>query len=149
MLFSDKNNKFAETRMEEVFDAIKQKNKDAIRGMFSENAVNEAGELDAEIDRLLSFVQGNLVSWSMDESPIVFDSTEYGSKKKQLVTWYTLNTDEQNYSVFLVDYPIDTIDPKNVGLYSMRILRTEDENKLSGTWEEWVIPGIYILDNQQ
>ena len=147
MFFSDKNDKFADTRMEELFDAIKQQNKDGIKELFSEKAIDVAGDIDIEIDHLLSFVQGKLVSWNRDESPIVFDSVKYGNEKKQLVTWYTLDTDEQNYLVLLVDYPIDTIDSKNAGLYSIRILRAEDENKLVGTWEEWVIPGICILGN--
>ncbi len=145
--FCDKNNKLADTRMEELFDAIKHKNGDVIKKMFSEKAVNEAGELDVEIEDLLSFVQGKVASWSRDESPIVFDSNEEGGKKKQLVTWYTLNTDEQSYLVFLVDYPMDTIDPKNNGLYSIRILKAEDEGNLLGTWEEWVIPGVYVMNN--
>ena len=147
VFFIDKNNNFADTRMEELFDALKQQNRDVIKEIFSEKAVNETGKIDIQIEHLLSFIQGKLVSWNRDESPIVFDSVEYGNKKKQLVTWYTLSTDEQNYLVLLVDYPIDTIDPKNAGLYSIRILRAEDENKLAGTWEEWVIPGIYIMNN--
>jgi len=147
VFFSDKDNDFADARMEQLFNAVKWRNKDDIKEMFSKKAIEKAEAIDIGVDCLLSFIQGEVVSWNRDESPMVFDSVENGGKTKQLVTWYTLDTDEQSYFVLLVDYPVDSIDPENVGLYLIRILRVEDENKLVGTWEEWVIPGIYILDN--
>ena len=30
---------------------------------------------------------------------------------------------------------------------SKEFLKAEDENKLVGTWEDWAIPGIYIMHN--
>lgn len=145
--FTDKDIEQADARMEQLFDEIKQQNKDGLKELFSEKAIDDTENINIEIDDFLSFVQGKVVSWSRDESPIVFDSVENGNKTKQLVTWYTLDTDEQSYLILLVDYPIDTINSENAGLYSIRILKAEDENKLVGTWEDWVIPGIYILDN--
>lgn len=147
MFFSDKDNNLADTRMEQLFNAIEQQSKNALIENFSKKALEKTEDIDVDVDHLLSFIQGDVVSWNRDESPIVFDNIEAGGKVKQLVTWYTLDTSEQNYFVLLVDYPIDTIDPENVGLYSICILRSEDENKLTGTWEDWAVPGINILDN--
>ena len=146
-LFTDKDIEQADARMEQVFDEIKQQNKDGLKELFSEKAIDEAENINIEIDDFLSFVQGEVVSWNRDDSPIVYDIVEQGSKSKQLITWYTLNTEKQNYLVLLVDYPIDTINPENAGLYSIRILKAEDENKLTGFIEDWVVPGIYILNN--
>lgn len=145
--FSDKYIDRADVCMEQLFGAIKLHSKDAIKELFSQKAIEEVDTIDDDIERFLSFVNGNAVSWNRDESPMIFDSVEYGEKTIQLITWYKLNTDKQRYLVLLVDYPIDTINPENVGLYSIRILKLEDEDKLVGTLEEWVIPSIYILDN--
>ncbi len=145
--FRDKDIEQADARMEQLFGEIKQQNKEGLKELFSEKAIDEAENINIEIDDFLSFVQGEVVSWNRDDSPTVYDVVEQGSKSKQLITWYTLDTDEQNYLVLLVDYPIDTINPENAGLYSIRILKAEDENKLVGFVEDWVIPGIYILDN--
>ena len=145
--FADKDSAFADACMEELYDAIKHQDAENIKAIFSKKSINEAIEMDMKIDNLLSFVQGELISWHRDESPIVFDTVEYGRKTKQLVTWYNLNTTEQSYSVLLIDYPIDTIDAENAGLYSLMILRTEDENKLEGTWEEWMVPGIKLWNS--
>ena len=49
-----------------------------------------------------------------------------------------------SYSVLLVDYPEDTIDIDNVGLYTIKIILTEDESKLDGYIEDWIVPGIHI-----
>lgn len=144
MFFKDNDNDLADVRMKQVFTAIKAKDKEAIKSVFSKKALAETSNIDVGINYLLSFIQGEVISWNRDESSTVFDSNENGNKAKQLVTWFNLNTDEQNYLVFLVDYPIDTINPENEGLYSLRIIRAQDENNLSGTMEDWMIPGIYI-----
>lgn len=147
MLFvGDQDNDLADARMEQLFNAIKEKDKDSLKSLFSQDAVENAENIDAGVDNLLSFVQGKLVSWSREESPIVFDNIEEGGKKKQLVTWYSLDTDVDRYLVFLVDVPINTISSNNIGLYSLRVISAKDEEKLTGTWEEWVLPGIYVPD---
>ena len=147
VLFGDRDNELADARMEQLFDVLKLHNNDAVKELFSGRAAGNAEDLDGCIDRLRSFVQGEVVSWDREESPMVYDSTEAGGKTKRLVTWYTLDTEEQTYLVLLVDYPIDTIDPQNAGLYAILVLRAEDESKLEGTWEDWVIPGVSILED--
>lgn len=144
--FEDRDSELADARMEQLFSAIKAQDQAAIKAAFSPKAQAEAGNLDAGVAYLLSAVQGEAVSWERDESPVVFDSVEYGYTTKQLVTWYTLKTDRENYLVFLWDYPIDTMDPENAGLYCLRIIRAEDEDTLEGAWEDWAVPGIWIPD---
>lgn len=145
--FEDKDNRLADTRMEQLFSAIKECDGTALKEIFSQKALADAKNIDKEINNLFSFVQGEPVSWSRDNSPVVYDRVEYGKKSKQLSGWYGLETTEQTYLIFLVDYPIDTIEPENEGLYSLMIIEAEDENKLIGTWEDWTIPGVYIWDN--
>lgn len=38
---------------------------------------------------------------------------------------------------------IDTDNPDNVGLYSLRVVRAEDKGKLMGYWQHMNIPDIY------
>lgn len=142
----DSDNELADTRIEQLFNAIKEQDKVALKETFSQKAIEEAKDIDDELDELLSFIQGEVVSWSRDESPVAIDTVEYGKKTKQLEFWYNLKTNEQTYLIFLVDYPIDTIESENEGLYSLRILKIEDERKLTGTWDDWTIPGVYILN---
>lgn len=144
--FEDKDTRLVNTRMEQLFNAIKEQDKNALKEAFSQKALAETEDIDVGIDGLLSFVQGEVVSWSRDESLVVLDSVEYGEKTKQLSGWYGLETTEQTYLIFLVDYPVDTMNVENEGLYSLMIIEAEDENKLTGTWEDWTIAGINIPD---
>ena len=146
MLFRDKDEKFADDRMEQVFCAIEDQNKERLKAIFSLEAIGKAKSIESDVEELLTFIQGKLLSWKREDSPLVIDSVEDGNKTKELFTWYFLETDEQGYLVLLVDYPIDTINPENEGLYAIRILRVEDEHKLEGYLEDWAIPGIYIFN---
>ena len=145
MFIRDKDTGLAESRMKQLVNAIKQQDEEAIKELFSEKAIEEAGDIDSNVADLLSFVRGEVVSWTQDGSPVVFEDFEYGSVTKELLTWYDLKTSEESYRVLLDDYPIDTVDSKNVGLYSIMILRAEDEDKL----ESWggSNAGVYILEN--
>lgn len=130
--------------MEQVFSAIKKQDAPEIKALFSEKAIREAANIDEQTVELLSFIKGNPVSWSRDGSPRTYDSSEDGGYLKRQLTWFYLETDEQTYSVLLVDYPEDTIDIDNVGLYTIKIILTEDESKLDGYIEDWIVPGIHI-----
>ena len=46
LLNKDNDDEKAENRLEEVIECIKAKDKDTIKAMFSEQALNEAKELD-------------------------------------------------------------------------------------------------------
>lgn len=142
----DEDAELADECMEQVYVAIKENDKAALKAVFSEKAIEEAEDIDAQIEGFLSLVQGEDFSCIRDESPVVKDDTEDGNDRKQLMTWYTLEIDELKYFVFLVDYPIDTITPDNVGLYSLMVIKAEDEDELTGAIEDWVVPGIRILE---
>ena len=142
-----KDDDLADARMEQIFAALENRDEEMIKSTFSQKALLEAKNLDENIDKVFSFVQGKLSFWKRDESPVVFDNSENVGKTKRLLTWYTLHTDEQSYLIFLADYPIDTIEPKNEGLYTFKILEEKNENKLKGSIEDWIIPGIDVLDD--
>jgi hypothetical protein len=60
-----------------------------------------------------------------------------------IYVWYTLTTTEDTYTVFMVDYYKDTIDPDNQGLYALRVYRKADAATQGGSMEKMRIPGVY------
>ncbi len=144
MLVYDQDNALADKRMEEVFVSLEQRNADAIVRLFSKNVVSKFGQINKASKDLLAFVEGDIISWNREESSVVLSAFEYSSERKKLMTWYTLSTSKQNYLIFLVDYPIDEIDFNNIGLYTLKIIKESDEESLSGSIEDWELPGIYI-----
>lgn len=120
MLIFDDSDKKADARMEQLLEIIKNKDKDTLKAMFSKKAVNEANDIDSDIEYLFEFFQGNVDSWEQDRFTSG-TSSEYGKKSIKLVSWYTVATDKGKYIFFVIDYSKDTINPDNKGLYILRV----------------------------
>lgn len=133
-----------ENRIKQIYDALKKKDKVAIKTLFSKKAIIEADNFDDRIDELLNFIQGNVVSWEYDGTYVVDEHIHYGDRTKLIEAWYGLTTDEQEYGIYVLDYPIDTIEPDNAGLYTLAIVREEEIKTLIDTIESFEYPGVSI-----
>lgn len=142
-MFFDNDDKIANKRLEQVIEAIKNQDRDALKAMFSKNALAEADDFDEHIDYLFEFFQGEVESCDDGGGPIVDEDTEYGKKTKEVKSFFDVITDKQKYVFFLLDYPVDTINPDNVGLYTLRVIKAEDEKAQLTYWQDMKIPGIY------
>lgn len=111
--------------------------------MFSPKALSEASDFDDCLEYFFELVQGKPVSWEQNR----FGSSgsyDHGKKSIKLSSWYILTTDKDKFMFYITDYTIDTLDPDNVGFYTVRAIRAEDEKtKFVGTWEDMEIAGIY------
>ncbi|MDF2822205.1 MAG: hypothetical protein K0R15_2653 [Clostridiales bacterium] len=143
MLIYDDGGKKADARVEQLIKNIKNKDKDALKAMFSKRALNEANDLDADIEYLFEFFQGSVDSWKQD-SFTSEASIQNGKKSEMLLTWYTVETDKDTYIFFLIDYTEDLINLDNAGLYSLRVIKAENEDIQFTYWKDMEIAGIYI-----
>lgn len=145
-LLEDRELKYIDSLLEKIFNAIAEKQSDTLKGCFSKKACKDSGNIEGEIEACFNFFQDDLVSWEWDELPLfVEDTKESGNMQKLICLCFTIKTKNDNYSVFLYDYPIDEINPDNEGLYTMFIIKEEDEDKLTGTVDGISsIPGITI-----
>lgn len=142
----DTDNNLADICINNLCDGIKEKDKMAVKKIFSEKACSESDNIEVRIDEVLEFIKGEVLSWKIEESPIVEDYAEAGKKSKREMFWFSLKTSEEVYSVFLSYYPIEDINPDNKGIYSMLIIKKCDENTLDGSINEWsTVPGIQIM----
>jgi len=123
----------ANARLEHVIEAIKSQDKDALRAIFSKQAADDADDaddFDGGVDQLIGFIQGKIDSWEKLDGPTVFESNDHGHKKKEVSSYYQINTDKQKYFFLLRDYPVDTDHPDNVGLYMLLVVKAEDEKNI-------------------
>jgi hypothetical protein len=132
----------AADRLKAVLTAIEQKDGDALKSEFSEKALSEAEDIDGCIEYLFGLVKGDVVSWEEDTLGLS-EKLRYGKISKMIYVWYTLTTTEDTYTVFMVDYYKDTIDPDNQGLYALRIYRNTDAATQGGDSVSMRIPGVY------
>ncbi|MGN6710785.1 DUF5104 domain-containing protein [Anaerocolumna jejuensis] len=130
MLNKDSDETKAQARFEEVIEAIKNNDKDAWKTIFSKQAAYDADDFNGGADQLAGFIQGEINSWEKLDGPTVFESNDYGHVKKEVSSYYYVNTDKQKYFFLLRDYPVDTDHPDNVGLYMLLVVKAEDEKNI-------------------
>lgn len=144
MLNKDNDEGKADARLEQIIEAIKNKDKDSLKKIFSKQAINEAEDLDGRIDYLFDFVQGNIESWETIVHGNAYESINHGSRIKKSSSWYYVNTDKQKYLFFFLDNTIDTDHPENVGVYMLQVIKAEDkETQFDGGGLKTGCAGIY------
>ena len=142
MFSSDDSN--AERRMKQIISALKEQNKDAIKELFSEKATDEAENFDQGIDNLFDYFQGNVESWDKD-SLNSEGSNQYGYRSVLIHSYYIVTTDQAKYLFYIADYSKNTIDPDNQGVYTLSVIKAEDDEPESGyIWEDDMIPGVCV-----
>lgn len=142
MLSLSSDDKQADQRMELILDAIKNKNKDSLREMFSKQALSEVDDIDSGIDYLFEFFQVDNVTWKSGPQN-VSERIDYGKKIKEVKTWFNVDAERQKYLVFMLEYTVYSGHPDKVGLYSLRIIKAEDKKTQFQSWQKMKIPGIY------
>jgi hypothetical protein len=137
------DDRITERQFKQVLIALKNKDKNLLKAMFSKKVLEESNLIDNDIDYLFNFFQGDVISWNQDGGPIVDLNINYGERLKEMKSFFKIYTSEQKYLVFILDYYEDTAHPENVGLYTLRIIKMEDEETQFGYWQDMKISGIY------
>lgn len=130
MLNRSSDDTVANAQLEHVIEAIKSKDKDTVKSLFSKQALSEAVDFEDSMNDLFDFFQGNVDSWKKSSGPTVFESNDHGHKKKEICSYYYVNTDKQKYFFLLQGYSVDTDHPDNVGLYMVLVVKAEDEKNI-------------------
>lgn len=133
----------ADARLEQVIEAVENHDKEALRTMFSKQALDEAEDLEGRMDYLFEFVQGDIESWESIVSGAVDGLSEHGNKVKKVRSWYTVETDKEEYLFFILEYTEDTEHPENVGLYMLQVIKAQDEDTQFDGGQDILCPGIY------
>lgn len=131
----------ANARMEQIISAIKEKDAEALKSLFSKKALDEDDDFDNEIKDLFDLLKGDIISYERDG----WSSEESITKGKiSLMVRFPINvnTDENAYRFYVIDYNTDTIDPDNEGVYMLEVRLADSKNV--GSWQERMRAGIYI-----
>lgn len=134
----------ADARMEEIVSALADEDKEALKLLFSANALDEASDFDSKFDELFDFIQGDIVSWERDGFA---SSQSISNGKKSLMLRFAIDvsTDEDVYHFYVIDFNIDTINPDNQGVYMLEFIDNYGQTIL-GSWQERMCAGISIVE---
>lgn len=120
-------------RLEQVLEAIENKDNNALKSLFSQEALNETENFEKDINALFEFFQGKVISKEKSDGPTVFDSIDGGKRRQKISSYFYIQTEKQKYFILMDDFPIDTFNPDNEGLYLILLVKAEDEEKI---WDE-------------
>ena len=133
--------KRADARMEQIISAIKGKDKEALKSLFSKKALDEANDFENDVDYLFKFLQSNIDTWERD-GIAGSESIDHGKKSLMIRFAINVNTDKDVYRFFVIDYNTDTINPDNEGIYMLEVRKADSPN--TGSWQDRMRAGIYI-----
>ncbi|MCL1917959.1 MAG: DUF5104 domain-containing protein [Peptococcaceae bacterium] len=140
IIFDDTGEK-ADARMEQIISAIKGKDKEALKSLFSKKALDEANDFENDVDNLFDFVKGEIISWERDGIS-GDESIRYGKKSSMIRFGINVNTNKDTYRFYVIDYITDTINPDNQGVYMLEVRLVDSPN--TGSWQERMRAGLYI-----
>ena len=132
----------ADERIEDIVSAIENKDKEALKSLFSKIAIEEAENFDSDADYLFELIQGNIESWERDGWSSG-GRNNHGKRTMMIRYVFDLVTDEDVYRFFVIDYNEDTIDPDNEGVYMLELIEFTDRSDWA-SWQERMRAGIYI-----
>ncbi len=127
LLNMDTSEEKADDRLKQTIEIINTSNKDSLKTIFSEQALDEAEDLDKRMDYLFDFVQEDINSWETIVHGATTESVNHGSQVKYSSSWYFVNTDTQKYLIFFLECTADTDHPENVGVYMLQVIKAEDK----------------------
>lgn len=134
--------KQADARIEQIISAIKDKDRESLKSLFSKKALDEANDFESSFDNLFKLLQGNVDTWERDDWASE-ESIEDGKKSLMIRFSFDVKTDKDTYHFFVIDYNTDTINTDNQGVYMLELIKFTDENDLE-SWQDRMCAGLYI-----
>ncbi len=136
-LEDDNLDKIAEKRCEDIVSALENKDKEAIKSMFSKQALEEIENLDENITYAINYYKGNLKS---SEGTTSTEENLNGKNKKVTIKAdYTVTTDMETYNLFFIEKS-NTENSDEDGLYLIQLARESEAEKVQGCLDA----GIYV-----
>jgi hypothetical protein len=129
--FNDNDQEIAKTRMDYLLEALDNKDKDGLKAMFSKNAIDQVENFDQSITDLFDYYEGDFVSYDNWGGPVTeegINSDGTGRKWKRLDSTCDVKTSNGEYRFAIIEFVQDTADADNVGVWSLYIIKMEDDN---------------------
>jgi len=131
-------------RMEQIMPMVRDKDKEALKLLFSEQALNNADNIDADIDAMFEFLQGDIVAWTFDDIGASSQAYKHGKQSLRINSAYKVATNDETYCFFVVDDNLDKISPWNEGLYMLEVMTWADSEIIDVAWQDRGHAGVAI-----
>ena len=125
-LFLDTDGSDAESNMVKLLKCLEKEDRFAIKALFAPNKIADIEDFDEDIDELLGYYNGKYLSYGSGGTGTTTDR-DYGNVVKFYDMSYDVTTTEDIYRFHLIWYVQDTTNAGNVGIWSLSIIRFDDD----------------------
>ena len=137
------NEEVAMDCMRQFIDKTEKKDREGIKSLFSDKALEESKTMDEDIDYLFEYYKGeNQTKIEKLDSAWVSTDRDYGKREKTIITDYDIETTEEKYRLAILYYIENTFNKGEEGLSSIYIIRFEDDTHASFIHDDGT-PGIH------
>ena len=143
-MFFSNDDKIADNKMKQIAEAISEQDKDKLKAMFSEYALDKADNFEENANRLFEFIQGDIQSWERTGGPGVFSNTDHRKIKKEMEATYDIKTDENVYHLSVKICLNDTDNPNKIGVSSLCIIHADNWPYDYNYWGNLDVLGITV-----
>ena len=134
----------AEELMQSIIDALEAKDTEALKGLFSVYARENAYDLDGKIEELMDFYPGS--EGGYEGNVCTHETAERGKKIYVIMVAYTVTHENETYEMSLTTQIENDMEPDKVGLYTIQVMTEEAEPDGFKWKDEEDAPGIYVLE---
>lgn len=140
------DNELVNSKLEELLTAIQNKDQEKLRSLFAENVLSKVEDFDTSMKNLFNYYEGDYISYDDCGGPLTDEAIEDGDKVKIIKPSYEIKTSKRSYRMTFEFRAVDTKDSNNIGLWSIDIIKTEDDVDLTCAYmgNNKYTPGINI-----
>ena len=110
----------------ELVSFLQDKNHDSIKSLFAPNITLSLDDFDNSINELTTYYSG--VYESLDKYGLITEQIrDFGFEQKWFKMSYDVTTSIDTFRIAMSWYVIDTNDTKNIGIWSLYIIKFDDD----------------------
>ena len=136
-------NQLAKERQTEIMECFINKDKETLKGFFSEYVINKYPDIDSQIDEAFNFIDGEIVSYDEPNSSASgpSDRKSYGGDTRNILT--IKNTE---YRIVFRGRLTSDNEPEKTGVRCITVINMTESNKYANSDSKKEECKIYIGD---
>lgn len=141
--FIDSDEDIAKKNIEMLLNALDNDDKEGVKKMFSPNIIAGINNFEECIDELLSYYEGDYLEYKNGGLGTTNDN-DYGKTTKYHDMSYDVTTAKGIYRLGIIWYISDSNVCDNVGIWSLYILKFEDDSSPDYSYRSEGVAGIHV-----
>lgn len=139
----DNSGKTEDSCVEAIFEILNESDRDALESLFSDNALSKIDNFDEQATILFEVFEGKECTWERT-GLTVSDDAENGKSIKKAVAWYSVSSGNEEFTFLIIDCLEDDNSSNNIGLYTLWVVDSENEDSQLTAWQDMETPRIHI-----